>query len=201
MCLSTSRFASESLELSSDTEELQDLRSEAFPSKTNKRKRPSDEPESSDVDFEDTDDPLLIAKVKLRPNKAKKPEHVQQIRAIKTKNMQTVEKEDKESNVVNPEAKAGRYQLEVLEKASKENIILYLETGGGKTLIAVLLMKSLAHNLRLKGDKRIVVFLVPTVILVHQVRLFTTDSLCPVNLRLLAHNLEFWLLHCRDHEA
>jgi endoribonuclease Dicer len=50
----------------------------------------------------------------------------------------------------------------------KENIILYLETGGGKTLIAVLLMKSLAHNLRLKGDKRIAVFLVPTVILVHQ---------------------------------
>ncbi len=66
-----------------------------------------------------------------------------------------------------------RYQLEVLEKALKENIILYLETGGGKTLIAVLLMKSLAHNLRLKGDKRIAVFLVPTVILVHQVRLFT----------------------------
>ncbi|CAM6073420.1 unnamed protein product [Sphagnum tenellum] len=108
--LSTSRFASESLESSSDTEELQaDLRSEAFPSKTNKRKRPSDEPESSDVDFEDTDDPLLIAKVKLRPNKGTKPEHVQQIRAIKTKNMQTVEKEDKESNVVNLEAKAERY--------------------------------------------------------------------------------------------
>jgi CRISPR/Cas system-associated endonuclease/helicase Cas3 len=65
-------------------------------------------------------------------------------------------------------ASEHRYQLEVLEKASKENIILYLETGGGKTLIAVLLMKSLAHNLRLKGDKRIAVFLVPTVILVHQ---------------------------------
>ncbi len=71
-------------------------------------------------------------------------------------------------------ASEHRYQLEVLEKALKENIILYLETGGGKTLVAVLLMKSLAHNLRLKGDKRIAVFLVPTVILVHQVRLFTT---------------------------
>jgi ERCC4-related helicase len=71
-------------------------------------------------------------------------------------------------------ASEHRYQLEVLEKALKENIILYLETGGGKTLIAVLLMKSLAHNLRLKGDKRIAVFLVPTVFLVHQVRLFTT---------------------------
>ncbi len=56
-------------------------------------------------------------------------------------------------------ASERRYQLEVLEKASKENIILYQETRGGKTLIAVLLVKSLAHNLRLKGDKRIVVFL------------------------------------------
>ncbi len=77
-------------------------------------------------------------------------------------------------------ASKRRYQLEVLEKASKENKILYLETRGGKTLIAVLLVKSLAHNLHLKGDKRIVVFLVPTVILVHQVRLFATDSVCPI---------------------
>jgi hypothetical protein len=47
--------------------------------------------------------------VKLRPNKAKKPEHVRQKRAKKTKSMQTVEKEDNGSNVVNPEAKARRY--------------------------------------------------------------------------------------------
>jgi len=98
-------------------------------------------------------------------------------------------------------ASERRYQLEVLEKVSKENIILYLETRGWKTLIVVLLVKSLAHNLRLKGGKRIVVFLVPIVILVHQVRLFATDNVCPINLRLLAHHLEFWLLRCMDHEA
>jgi hypothetical protein len=33
-----------------------------FPSKTNKCKRPGDEPESSDVDFEDMEDPLLFTK-------------------------------------------------------------------------------------------------------------------------------------------
>ncbi len=98
-------------------------------------------------------------------------------------------------------ASERRYQLEVLEKTSQENIILYLGTGGGRTLVAVFLVKSLAHNLRLKGDKRIVVFLVPTVILVHQVRLFATDSLCLINLRLLVHHLELWLLRCNDPEA
>ncbi len=77
-------------------------------------------------------------------------------------------------------ASERRYQLEVLEKTSQENIILYLGTGGGRTLVVVFLVKSLAHNLRLKGDKRIVVFLVPTVILVHQVRLFAIDSVCPI---------------------
>ncbi len=105
-----------------------DLRSEAFPSKTNKRKRPSDEPEWSDVDFEDMDDPLLITKVKLRPNKVKKPEHVQRIRAIKTKNKQTVEKEDKESNVVNPEAKARRY-VELTFIFTQESCVFHFTRG------------------------------------------------------------------------
>lgn len=62
-----------------------------------------------------------------------------------------------------------RYQLEGVKKALQANSILYLETGAGKTLVAVLLIKSLARNLRLKDEKRIAVFLVPKVILVHQV--------------------------------
>jgi hypothetical protein len=35
------------------------------------------------------------------------------------------------------------YQLELLEKAKKENIIAVLDTGSGKTLIAVMLMKEM----------------------------------------------------------
>lgn len=61
----------------------------------------------------------------------------------------------------------GSYQLEALEKAKKENTIVYLETGSGKTLIAVMLLKSYAHLLR-KPSPFIGVFLVPTVVLVSQ---------------------------------
>ncbi|KAJ4752041.1 Protein Dicer [Rhynchospora pubera] len=66
-----------------------------------------------------------------------------------------------------PETYARSYQLEALEKAKRENTIVYLETGSGKTLIAVMLLKSYAHLLR-KPSPFISVFLVPTVVLVSQ---------------------------------
>jgi endoribonuclease Dicer len=54
-----------------------------------------------------------------------------------------------------------------LEKSKRENTIVYLETGSGKTLIAVMLLKSYAYLLR-KPSPFIGVFLVPTVVLVTQ---------------------------------
>lgn len=66
-----------------------------------------------------------------------------------------------------PEAFARRYQLEVFHRAEEENIIAFLKTGAGKTLIAVMLIKSYAHLLR-KPQNNYAVFLVPTVVLVRQ---------------------------------
>jgi len=60
------------------------------------------------------------------------------------------------------------YQLEALDKAIHENTIVYLETGSGKTLIAIMLLRSYAHHLR-KPSPFIAVFLVPQVVLVSQV--------------------------------
>ncbi|KAG4946137.1 hypothetical protein JHK87_042144 [Glycine soja] len=62
---------------------------------------------------------------------------------------------------------AGSYQLEALDNAIRENTIVYLETGSGKTLIAVMLLRSYAHHLR-KPSPQISVFLVPQVVLVSQ---------------------------------
>ncbi|KAG8181475.1 hypothetical protein JTE90_016563 [Oedothorax gibbosus] len=62
------------------------------------------------------------------------------------------------------------YQLEILEEACKTNTIAFLGTGTGKTFIAAMLIRKVAHEVRkpyLKGGKR-VFFLVPTVPLVIQ---------------------------------
>ncbi|XP_057839229.2 endoribonuclease Dicer homolog 3b isoform X2 [Cryptomeria japonica] len=61
-----------------------------------------------------------------------------------------------------------RYQLEILDVAISRNTIVVLETGTGKTLIAVLLIKQIANKLRDEGEKGIIVFLAPTVQLVAQ---------------------------------
>jgi len=60
------------------------------------------------------------------------------------------------------------YQLEALELAIKQNTIVFLDTGSGKTLIAIMLLRSYAYLLR-KPSPFIAVFLVPQVVLVSQV--------------------------------
>lgn len=68
-----------------------------------------------------------------------------------------------------PEEHARQYQLDVLEQAKKKNTIAFMETGAGKTLIAVLLMKSVCMDLQKLNKKILAVFLVPKVPLVYQV--------------------------------
>lgn len=61
-----------------------------------------------------------------------------------------------------------RYQLDLCEKALKENVVVFLETGCGKTHIAILLIYEMGHLIR-KPQKNICIFLAPTVALVQQV--------------------------------
>ncbi|WVZ55228.1 hypothetical protein U9M48_005917 [Paspalum notatum var. saurae] len=66
------------------------------------------------------------------------------------------------------EEQARQYQLEVLEQAKSRNTIAFLETGAGKTLIAVLLIKSICDKMLKENKKMLAVFLVPKVPLVYQ---------------------------------
>ncbi|MCL7029021.1 hypothetical protein MKW94_016083 [Papaver nudicaule] len=69
--------------------------------------------------------------------------------------------------VKDPRTKARKYQLDLCKKAVEENVIVYLETGCGKTHIAALLIYELGHLIR-KPQKSICVFLAPTIPLVLQ---------------------------------
>jgi hypothetical protein len=83
---------------------------------------------------------------------------------------------------------ARSYQVEALEKAIKQNTIVFLETGSGKTLIAIMLLRSYAYLFR-KPSPCFCVFLVPQVVLVTQVLVlglelwtkgFTNIRTCPL---------------------
>ncbi|KAK9279100.1 hypothetical protein L1049_012775 [Liquidambar formosana] len=78
------------------------------------------------------------------------------------------EKKPEEAREKLPEEQARQYQLDVLEQAKKKNTIAFLETGAGKTLIAVLLIRSVCNDLQRQNKKLLAVFLVPKVPLVYQ---------------------------------
>ncbi|KAI3524344.1 hypothetical protein L1887_02997 [Cichorium endivia] len=104
-----------------------------------------------------------------------------------------------------PRRIARGYQIELCQKALMENIIVYLETGCGKTHIAVLLIYEINRQIK-KSQKEICIFLAPTVALVEQQAKVIKDSIdievgiyCGSSNRLKGHH--DWEKELEQHEV
>ncbi|EQL38291.1 hypothetical protein BDFG_00652 [Blastomyces dermatitidis ATCC 26199] len=90
-----------------------------------------------------------------------------------------------------PVFKPRAYQLEMLEASLRENIIIAMDTGSGKTQVAILRIR---HELETCAAHKLVWFLAPTVALADQQHKSISQQLSAYQTRLLlgSDNVNYW---------
>ncbi|OJD27728.1 hypothetical protein ACJ73_00875 [Blastomyces percursus] len=90
-----------------------------------------------------------------------------------------------------PVFKPRAYQLEMLEASLRENIIIAMDTGSGKTQVAILRIR---HELETCAAHKLVWFLAPTVALADQQHKYISQQLSAYQTRLLlgSDNVNYW---------
>ncbi|XP_057957753.1 endoribonuclease Dicer homolog 3a [Malania oleifera] len=93
------------------------------------------------------------------------------------------------------------YQWRIFEVAVRQNTIAVLDTGAGKTMVAVMLIRDIGQTIKSASDKKIIIFLAPTVHLVNQqYELIKLHTSLQVGEYFGAMGVDEWNLTCWEKE-